>query len=80
MMELARSLGELKQRGIRPRRTIVVCSWDGEEYALTGSTEWGEQFADDLKKKLVAYLNVDESVAGAATTAVPGASASRPPQ
>jgi N-acetylated-alpha-linked acidic dipeptidase len=71
MMELTRSLGELKQRGLRPRRTIVVCSWDGEEYALTGSTEWGEQFADDLKKKLVAYLNVDESVAGAATTAGP---------
>jgi N-acetylated-alpha-linked acidic dipeptidase len=71
MMELTRSLGELKQRGIRPRRTIVVCSWDGEEYALTGSTEWGEQFAEDLKKKLVAYLNVDESVAGAATTAGP---------
>src|SRR5438132_12854050 len=71
MMELTRSLGELKQRGIRPRRTMVVCSWDGEEYALTGSTEWGEQFADDLKKKLVAYLNVDESVAGAATTAGP---------
>jgi N-acetylated-alpha-linked acidic dipeptidase len=71
MMELTRSLGELKQRGIRPRRTVVVCSWDGEEYALTGSTEWGEQFAEDLKKKLVAYLNVDESVAGAATTAGP---------
>jgi len=71
MMELTRSLGELKQRDVRPRRTIVVCSWDGEEYALTGSTEWGEQFADDLKKKLVAYLNVDESVAGAATTAGP---------
>jgi N-acetylated-alpha-linked acidic dipeptidase len=71
MMELTRALGELKQRGIRPRRTIIVCSWDGEEYALTGSTEWGEQFADDLKKKLVAYLNVDESVAGAAITAGP---------
>jgi len=71
MMELTRSLGELKQSGMRPRRTIMVCSWDGEEYALTGSTEWGEQFADDLKKKLVAYINVDESVAGAATTAGP---------
>jgi N-acetylated-alpha-linked acidic dipeptidase len=69
MMELTRALGELKERGVRPRRTIVACSWDGEEYALTGSTEWGEQFAEDLKKKLVAYLNVDESVAGAATTA-----------
>jgi len=71
MMELTRALGELKQSGIRPRRTVIACSWDGEEYALTGSTEWGEQFADDLKKKLVAYLNVDESVAGAATTAGP---------
>src|SRR5437660_12649512 len=71
MMELTRSLGELKQGGVRPRWPIVVCSWDGEEYALTGSTEWGEQFADELKKKLVAYLNVDESVAGAATTAGP---------
>jgi len=71
MLELTRSLGELKRRGMRPRRTIIVCSWDGEEYALTGSTEWGEQFAADLKKKLVAYLNVDEAVAGAATTAGP---------
>jgi N-acetylated-alpha-linked acidic dipeptidase len=49
----------------------VVCSWDGEEYGLTGSTEWGEQFADELKNKLVAYVNVDEAVAGAATTAGP---------
>ena len=71
MLELTRSLGELKRSGVRPRRTIVVCSWDGEEYALTGSTEWGEQFAADLKRKLVAYLNVDEAVAGAATTAGP---------
>ncbi|HTA57807.1 MAG TPA: M28 family metallopeptidase [Candidatus Baltobacteraceae bacterium] len=71
MLELTRSLGELKQRGIRPRRTIIACSWDGEEYGLTGSTEWGEQFAEDLKKKLVAYLNVDSSVSGAATTAGP---------
>jgi N-acetylated-alpha-linked acidic dipeptidase len=72
MLELTRSIGELKAHGQRPRRTLIVCSWDGEEYALTGSTEWGEQFQDDLKKKLVAYLNVDESVSGAATTAGPG--------
>ncbi|MCX7056690.1 MAG: M28 family peptidase [Proteobacteria bacterium] len=71
MLELTHNLGELKRQGIRPRRTIVACSWDGEEYALTGSTEWGEQFGDELKHKLVAYLNVDESVAGAATTAGP---------
>jgi N-acetylated-alpha-linked acidic dipeptidase len=71
MLELTRALGELKRHGARPRRTIIACSWDGEEYALTGSTEWGEQFAEELKTRLVAYLNVDEAVAGAATTAGP---------
>ncbi len=64
MMELSRALGEMKSRGVRPRRTLVVCSWDGEELALTGSTEWGEHFADELKEKLVAYLNVNSSVSG----------------
>ncbi len=64
LLELTRAMGELKNQGFRPRRTLVVCSWDGEEVALTGSTEWGEQFADELKKKTVAYLNVDSSVSG----------------
>ena len=64
MMELTRALGELKKQGVRPRRTLVVCSWDGEEVGLTGSTEWGEQFADDLRAKAVAYINVDEATSG----------------
>jgi len=64
MMELTRALGELKKQGRRPRRTIVVCSWDGEEVGLTGSTEWGEQFVDELRAKGVAYINVDEATSG----------------
>src|SRR5579862_7366749 len=64
MMELTRALGELKKQGMRPRRTIIVCSWDGEEVGLTGSTEWGEQFADELRQKAVAYINVDEATSG----------------
>jgi len=64
MMELTRALGELKKQGMRPRRTIVICSWDGEEIGLTGSTEWGEQFAGDLRSKAVAYINVDEATSG----------------
>jgi N-acetylated-alpha-linked acidic dipeptidase len=64
MMELTRALGKLARQGTRPRRTIVVCSWDGEEVGLTGSTEWGEQFADELRKKAVAYINVDEATSG----------------
>src|ERR1700687_4980827 len=51
MMELTRALGKLAKAGTRPRRTLVICSWDGEEVGLTGSTEWGEQFADERRKK-----------------------------
>lgn len=65
MLELTRALGALKQSGWRPKRTIVVCSWDGEEEGLIGSTEWAEQYADALKKHLVAYLNVDVAIFGA---------------
>jgi len=64
MMELTRALGQMKAQGFRPRRTLILASWDGEEVGLTGSTEWGEEFADELKTKLVAYLNVDWSVSG----------------
>src|SRR5262249_24977619 len=39
VMEVARSLGELSRQGWRPRRTIIICAWDGEEPALLGSTE-----------------------------------------
>src|SRR5260221_12579079 len=55
MLELTRSLGQLKHDGHRPRRTPVVCSWDGEEYALTASTEWGGHFEDQPQNKLVPY-------------------------
>jgi N-acetylated-alpha-linked acidic dipeptidase len=64
MMELTRALGQMAKAGVRPKRTIIVCSWDGEEVGLTGSTEWGEQFADELRKKAVAYINVDSSTSG----------------
>ena len=48
----------------RPKRTLVFASWDAEEWHLTGSTEWGEQFAAELGKGAVAYLNVDSSASG----------------
>ena len=64
MMELTAALGRLARDGVRPRRTLVFGSWDGEEVTLTGSTEWGEQFAAELKAKAVAYLNVDSSASG----------------
>ena len=63
-LEAARVLGALAQKGERPRRTVVFASWDAEEWHLTGSTEWGEQFAKELGEGAVAYLNVDSSTSG----------------
>lgn len=63
-LELARALGELQKRGIRPRRTLVFGIWDAEEFTLTGSTEWGEENKDELARDAVACLNVDSSTSG----------------
>ena len=64
MLEVGRGLGDLLKRGWKPRRSIVLCSWDAEEYGLIGSTEWAEEFAGELKEKAVAYLNLDAAVSG----------------
>jgi N-acetylated-alpha-linked acidic dipeptidase len=64
MLEAARGFGALLKQGWRPRRTIILGSWDAEEYGLVGSTEWAEEYADELKQKAVAYLNMDAAVSG----------------
>ena len=64
MMEMTSAFGKLLKQGVRPNRTLVFCSWDGEEVGLTGSTEWGEQFEQELKQRAIAYLNVDSSASG----------------
>ena len=48
----------------RPGRTIVLCSWDAEEYGLIGSTEFVEDKGKLLRDGTVAYLNVDSAVSG----------------
>jgi N-acetylated-alpha-linked acidic dipeptidase len=63
-MELARAIGTLVGEGHRPARTLVFASWDAEEFTLTSSTEWGEQFEKELTAGAVAYLNVDSSASG----------------
>ncbi|MDQ6756369.1 MAG: M28 family peptidase [Bacteroidota bacterium] len=64
MLEEAKSIGELVKTGWRPKRTLVYCSWDGEEPGLIGSTEWAEAHADELQKKAVVYINSDGSGRG----------------
>jgi N-acetylated-alpha-linked acidic dipeptidase len=63
-LEVARALAAALKSGWRPKRTIVLASWDAEEYGLVGSTEWAEEHAADLQKNAVAYLNCDAAVTG----------------
>ena len=69
MTDLVRSLGALARGGVRPKRSIVFASWDAEEFTLTSSTEWGEQYEAMLSDRAVAYINVDSSTSGPAFTA-----------
>lgn len=64
LLEIARALGELKKAGYKFKRSIILQSWDGEEYGLLGSTEYGEFAAKDLQRNVVAYLNLDAAVTG----------------
>ncbi|XP_058085239.1 probable glutamate carboxypeptidase AMP1 isoform X1 [Magnolia sinica] len=74
LLDIARRFGLLLRSGWHPRRTIVLCNWDAEEFGMIGSTEWVEQNLENLASKAVAYLNVDCAVQG------PGFFASATPQ
>uniref|UniRef100_J3LTK2 glutamate carboxypeptidase II n=2 Tax=Oryza brachyantha TaxID=4533 RepID=J3LTK2_ORYBR len=64
LLDIARRLGIMLKSGWTPRRTIILCSWDAEEFGMIGSTEWVEENLEDLHSKAIAYLNVDCAVQG----------------
>ena len=63
MLEAVHGVGDLLKSGWKPKRTMVFCSWDGEEEGLMGSTEWVEQHEPDLANA-AAYFNMDVAVSG----------------
>jgi N-acetylated-alpha-linked acidic dipeptidase len=63
MLEAVHGIGELLKSGWKPKRTLVFCSWDGEEEGLMGSTEWVEQHEANLADAS-AYFNMDVGVSG----------------
>ena len=64
MLESARAIAELAKSGWKPRRTLIFCSWDGEEEGLLGSTEWVETHSDELKQHAAVYINTDTNSRG----------------
>ncbi|KAH7130248.1 hypothetical protein B0J11DRAFT_429498 [Dendryphion nanum] len=68
LIELANAFGKLVKKGWKPRRTIILGSWDAEEFGLQGSTEWVEAHLPWLTSTAVAYLNLDVGVSGPRTS------------
>ncbi|CAN8279328.1 unnamed protein product [Cochlearia groenlandica] len=64
LLDISRRFALLLESGWRPRRTILLCSWDAEEFGMIGSTEWVEENVLNLGASAVAYLNVDCAVQG----------------
>ena len=68
MLEAVHGLGALLRQGWKPKRTIVIGSWDAEEEGLIGSTEWVEEH-ERVLRSAVAYFNTDIGVSGPTFTA-----------
>ncbi|MBM3988973.1 MAG: M28 family peptidase [Planctomycetes bacterium] len=64
LVRAAERLAARREQGWKPARTLVIGLWDAEEFGLIGSTEWGEANADMLRRRCVAYINCDASIAG----------------
>ncbi|GAB1312578.1 Glutamate carboxypeptidase [Madurella fahalii] len=64
LVELTKAFKKLMDTGWKPKRNIVLASWDAEEYGLLGSTEWVEEHVNWLKETAIAYLNIDVAVSG----------------
>jgi len=65
LLTLAEALGALADHGCAPRRSIMIAHWDAEEAGIIGSTEWVEEFREELEANAIAYINADGAVSGA---------------
>ena len=64
LLSLSETLGALKDKGYKPKRSILIGHWDAEEHGVIGSSEWVEQMRDELNAKGVVYMNFDGGVSG----------------
>ncbi|CAH8856939.1 unnamed protein product [Trichobilharzia szidati] len=64
LQQIAQILGEAYRDGFRPRRTIILGSWDGEEFSLLGSTHFVQNLEYELLSRCVVYINSDCPIKG----------------
>ncbi|MCZ6836172.1 MAG: M28 family peptidase [Planctomycetota bacterium] len=64
LYEAAKSFVQAMKDGHRPARTIVFANWGAEEFGIIGSTEYVEQYRDELTDQVIAYINLDAATMG----------------
>lgn len=64
LLAAAERLGAQARVGWKPRHSLALAFWDGEETGLIGSTEWGEAGGEALGRRLCTYVNADALVSG----------------
>lgn len=64
LLETAHTLGYLYRSGWRPRFSIVIAGFDGEEIGEVGSQAYVRMHQGELQNGCVAYINEDEAATG----------------
>ncbi|MBV8153266.1 MAG: M28 family peptidase [Candidatus Eremiobacteraeota bacterium] len=64
LLEAARALGYIYQAGWRPKYSIEIAGWDGEEIGEAGSQSYVRTHFWSLSRGCIAYVNADETATG----------------
>jgi N-acetylated-alpha-linked acidic dipeptidase len=64
LLQTARALGYLYRSGWRPRFSIVIVGFDGEEIGEAGSQAYVRMHGGELQNGCIAYINEDEDATG----------------
>jgi N-acetylated-alpha-linked acidic dipeptidase len=64
LLEAARALGYVYHSGWRPKYSIEIAGWDGEEIGEVGSNSFVRTHFWALRRGCIAYVNADETATG----------------
>lgn len=64
LLEAARALGYVYHEGWRPKYSIEIGGWDGEEIGEVGSNSFVRTHYWALRRGCIAYVNADETATG----------------
>jgi N-acetylated-alpha-linked acidic dipeptidase len=76
-LEVLRGIGDLLTSGWMPHRTLLLASFDGEQFGSVGSSEWIDRHFAHLGGRGVVYLNLRDVVRGSGPIHVEAAAAVR---